>query len=515
MAENIPKFKNNPVVFFNNSKRNLKHFKIQSNRKFFSIYVGNIKESFSEIGLYYLFSEVGPVDSVKLCRNINTGKHIGFGYIDFKNKQDANKVIENIDLHSIFKKILKTIKIMWKDADDSLRESGYCNIFVKNLSSGFDLKDLYNLFICFGQILSSKIALDENRRSLEFGFINFENQYSADHAIEKINGKKINGKKIFVGPFIKKEKFNLLMQKKKGFSVGHRNLTNIYIKNLNSVNFTDKYLKGLFGVFGEITSIFIPKDHEDKPKGFAFINFSSSIEAEDAIFKMNNKIFGDFALYVNRAIKKETRERIFRGNENTDVLLKNKKYINKTIIVKNLEMKNKEKLISSEFSVLGEIINCKILKKGDSVSSGLFFFTFKNQPDLLNVNYIRKKYRFLRKLTFGFISKPFESFIKKKFKSISKTSKKKCGNHFEDKSNQKKKKFSESFFFFFFLHIIKFKRKNSKFLFHFHLTKNFQRKFSSRLSFFTSNLNLEKSISLFFCKKKLRNQTINYFTRKK
>ncbi|KAJ1463605.1 putative polyA binding protein cytoplasmic 1, partial [Baffinella frigidus] len=203
-------------------------------QKILSLYVGNIKESFTEIGLYYLFSEIGPVDSVKLCRNMITGKHIGFGYIDFKNKQDAKKVIENIDLNSNFKNLFKPIKIMWKDTNDSLRESGYCNIFVKNLSSGFDLKDLFNLFISFGQILSSKIALDDNRKSLEFGFVNFENQYSADHAIEKINGKKINGKKIFVGPFIKKENFNLIMQKKKKkkFSKGNRKFTNIYIKNL-------------------------------------------------------------------------------------------------------------------------------------------------------------------------------------------------------------------------------------------------------------------------------------------
>ena len=508
-------FKKNPVVFFNNTKRKLKHSKIQSNQKLFSLYVGNINESFTEIGLYYIFSELGPVDSVKLCRDMITGKHIGFGYIDFKNKQDAKKVIENINLHSIFKKIFKPIEIMWKDADDSFRESGYCNIFVKNLSSGFDLKDLFNLFIFFGQILSSKIALDENRKSLEFGFVNFENQHSADLAIEKINGGKINGKKIFVGPFIKKEKFNLLMQKKRDVSVGHRNFTNIYIKNLNYENFTDKYLKGLFAVFGEITSIFIPKDYEDKPKGFAFINFSSSIEAEDAVFKMNNKIFGEFALYVNRAIKKETRDRIFNGNENNDVLFKNKKYLNKTIFVKKLEMKIKGKMISSEFSVFGKILNCKIFKKGDSVSFDLCFLTFKNQPDMLSVMSFRKKYRFLRKLTFSFISKPFENFIKKKFKSISKTSKKKCGNHFKDHSNQKKKIFSKNFLLFFFVQTFKIKKKNSIFYLHFHLTKNFERNFSSRLSFFKSNLNLEKSISLFFCKKKLRKQLINYFTRKK
>ncbi|KAJ1464198.1 hypothetical protein T484DRAFT_1598696, partial [Baffinella frigidus] len=67
-------------------------------------------------------------------------------------------------------------------------------------------------------------------------------------------------------------------------------------------------LEGLFGVFGDITSIFIPKDQDDKPIGFAFINFSSSIEAEDAVFKMNNKKIGDCILYVNRAIKKEERE---------------------------------------------------------------------------------------------------------------------------------------------------------------------------------------------------------------
>jgi len=227
---------------------------------------------------------------------------------------------------------------------------------------------------------------------------------------------------------------------------------------------------------------------------------------------MNNKKIGDCILYVNRAIKKEEREKILKENEKSDVLLKNKKNLKKTIIVKGIEMKIQEKIISSEFSVFGRIINCKILKRDDGVSFGLCFLTFKNRSDILTIMFMRKKYLFLRKLNFNLILKPYDYFIKKNFKSVSKTSRKKCVKYFEDDSFKKKKIFGEIFFTSFLEQLNKLKRKNSMFLFQFHLIKNFQRKFSSRLSFFTSNLDLEKFIPFFFCKKKLRNQLINYFT---
>jgi polyadenylate-binding protein len=87
-------------------------------------------------------------------------------------------------------------QIMWCQCDPSLQRSGVGNIFIKNLDKNIDNKALYNTFSTFGNILSCKIELDENKISKGFGYVHFETQEAADQAIEKVNGMLLNNKKV-------------------------------------------------------------------------------------------------------------------------------------------------------------------------------------------------------------------------------------------------------------------------------------------------------------------------------
>jgi len=53
--------------------------------------------------------------------------------------------------------------------------------------------------------MEKKVIIEE---SLGFGFVHFEKQKSADLAIQKVNGMLINGKKVFVGTHLKKNRKN-------------------------------------------------------------------------------------------------------------------------------------------------------------------------------------------------------------------------------------------------------------------------------------------------------------------
>jgi polyadenylate-binding protein len=77
---------------------------------------------------------------------------------------------------------------MWSQRDPSIRKSGVGNVFIKNLDTTIDHKALYDIFCAFGNILSCKVMTDENGQSKGYAFVHFENQDSADRAIEKING---------------------------------------------------------------------------------------------------------------------------------------------------------------------------------------------------------------------------------------------------------------------------------------------------------------------------------------
>lgn len=75
----------------------------------------------------------------------------------------------------------------------------------------------------------------------------------------------------------------------------------LYVGNL-SFNTTEAALRDAFGVFGTLTDVHLPNDRETgRPRGFAFITFSTAEESQAAIEKMNGAQLDGRALTVNEA----------------------------------------------------------------------------------------------------------------------------------------------------------------------------------------------------------------------
>jgi RNA recognition motif-containing protein len=61
------------------------------------LYVGNIPFGASEEDLKKLFSEVGPVQSVKIVTNAYSGRPRGFGFVEMTTQEDAQKAISMLN----------------------------------------------------------------------------------------------------------------------------------------------------------------------------------------------------------------------------------------------------------------------------------------------------------------------------------------------------------------------------------------------------------------------------------
>ncbi len=265
-----------------------------------SLYIGDLSTRIQENDILNIFSKMSGLESVRICRDLVSKKSLGYGYINFKKTKYAKKAMKKMNFYFDKNLFKKPLRIMWKEKNKSLRSSGKGNLFINHLPIYFKTIDLYKLFLPFGKILSCKICFDENGKSKKFGFVHFFSSSDARKAIRELKGTSIRGETFQISPFIKKETRSVLLPKNSTF-------TNIYIKNLSVDKFTETNIRNMFDVFGEITSIMIPMNI-DKPKGFAFINFASHLDAEEAVLKMDGKKVGNLFLYVSKAETKIERQ---------------------------------------------------------------------------------------------------------------------------------------------------------------------------------------------------------------
>merc|ERR1719482_862609 len=127
-----------------------------------SLYVGDLHSDVTEALLCDIFNAVGPVASIRVCRNAVTRRSLGYAYINYHNVVDAERALDTMN-YTLIKG--KPCRLMWSHRDPSLRKSGVGNIFVKNLDESIDHKALYDTFSLFGNILSCKVASDYDGQS--------------------------------------------------------------------------------------------------------------------------------------------------------------------------------------------------------------------------------------------------------------------------------------------------------------------------------------------------------------
>merc|ERR1719198_1709340 len=169
--------------------------------QFASLYVGDLQSDVTEAMLYEVFNSVGPVGSIRVCRDRVSRRSLGYAYVNFHSVGDAERALDTLNYSSIKG---RSCRLMWSQRDPSLRKSGAGNIYVKNLDKNIDNKALYDTFSLFGNILSCKVAADPSGKSYGYGFVHYETEEAAKQAIERVNGMQIGEKTVQVNQFVKR-----------------------------------------------------------------------------------------------------------------------------------------------------------------------------------------------------------------------------------------------------------------------------------------------------------------------
>ncbi|TYH27820.1 hypothetical protein ES288_A02G099300v1 [Gossypium darwinii] len=284
-----------------------------------SLYVGDLDVSVTDEQLYQTFGEVAPVVSVRVCRDTATGRSLGYGYVNYNNPRDVH-VLD----HDKLGESTLSFELL------SLCKSGTANIFIKNLDKSIDHKALHDTFSSFGNILSCKISTDGLGQSKGYGFVQFDNEESAQNAIDKLNGMLINDKQV-LETVPNKVKFN-----------------NVYVKNLSDTT-TDEELKTVLGEHGEITSVVVMRD------------------ADGAVEALNGKKFEDKKWYVGKAQKKSEREHELKARFEQNM--------------KEASDKFQDEKLKKMFSEFGNMTSCKVMRDPSGISKGSGFVAFSTPEE--------------------------------------------------------------------------------------------------------------------------------------
>eukprot|EP01135_Chromosphaera_perkinsii_P006689 Nk52_evm3s559 gene=Nk52_evmTU3s559 len=335
-----------------------------------SLYVGDLHPDVTEATLFEIFNAVGPVASIRVCRDAVTRRSLTYAYVNFHNPVDAERALDTMN-YSMVKG--NPMRIMWSQRDPSVRKSGVGNIFIKNLDKSIDNKALYDTFSAFGNILSCKVVCDENG-SKGYGFVHYDTNESADTAIEKVNGMLLNGTKVFVGNFISSR------ERADGKADPNETFTNVFVKNLPEEWNTDK-VKEVFGECGPIISATVMDDGEGKSRCFGFVCFENHESAAKAVETLNNKEFDSKNIYVGRAQKKSEREAELKQKYEQMKMERANRYQGVNLYVKNIDDTIEDERLRQEFATYGTITSAKIMRDDKGNSKGFGFVCFSSPEE--------------------------------------------------------------------------------------------------------------------------------------
>ncbi|XP_024924392.3 polyadenylate-binding protein 6 isoform X1 [Ziziphus jujuba] len=333
-----------------------------------SLYVGDLDPQVTEADLMDTFRCMGPIASVRLCRDSLTGDSLRYAYVNFFSFSHASKALNFLN-HTELKG--KPMRIMWSQRDPLTRKTGIGNLFVKNLDPSITSGQLQHMFSNYGTILSCKVA-EENGKSKGFGFVQFNSEESALAARDALHDTLVKGKKIYVSKFVKKSMRTVVHEES--------SFTNLYVKNLPE-DVTEDLLLDMFSRFGKVSSIAIMRNDQGKSRGFGFVNFHTPEEAMKAVEVLNGSLQGPNGLSVARAQKKAERIEVLKNQRKEIFNCHIEKLKAQNLYVKNLDISVDESKLQKHFSVCGKIISVKVMRHANGISRRFGFVCFSTPEE--------------------------------------------------------------------------------------------------------------------------------------
>ena len=189
---------------------------------------------------------------------------------------------------------LSASDLLARNVDESTAETS--TLFVRNLNFTTTSERLTEAFQSLKGLLSARVKTKPDPKkpgeslSMGFGFLEFRTDQDAQAALLAMDGYDLEGHRLLVKASHKGLDAAEERRKEDRAKKSSNRRTKIIIKNL-PFEANKKDVRALFGAYGQLRSVRVPKKFDSSARGFAFADFVTAREAENAIEALRDSHF--------------------------------------------------------------------------------------------------------------------------------------------------------------------------------------------------------------------------------
>jgi polyadenylate-binding protein len=265
-----------------------------------NLFIKGIPKNITPREVYEYFLQFGDISSCKICED-EFGNHNGYGYITYYKIEDAQKAIDESKDKKIFDSNNIEISPFQKRNERIINSYDNRKIYINNIPEKYTREDLEKLCNEYGKVEDCNIFIDKICKN--FGIVQFSSEKEAKEALNKLNGKEIDGNiltsKIFQTKYEHKQYLENSTKR-----INEQNINcNLHIKNI-PLTVKEEDLTKIFTKYGNVISARIEKSKVEKKeekgkfeivsKGFGYISFDKPESAKNAMEDLDGKFLPGF-----------------------------------------------------------------------------------------------------------------------------------------------------------------------------------------------------------------------------
>ena len=308
-----------------------------------NLHIREIPKNKTSREIFEYFHKFGDISSIKINEDEN-GIVVGTGYITYYNQDNAKKAMDETNGKKIWDSNMELAYQTSNKNDRNYHHYNYQNyqnyhnnndnkfkININNIPDNYTNDDIQKLCEEFGKIQNINVLTGQHGK---YANVVFSNEVEAKKAVEKLNNKEVNDKKLIVKEYQRKPNFqqnnpNYLHYFNNQYPTPNRyedpfeNNNKLYIRNIPLLA-TEEDLRKVFEPFGTIKSIKLDMETVDvkekdeikkrvSNKGYGYISYENAECAKKARESLNNthlQGFGSFPrpLIIDFYIPKDKRK---------------------------------------------------------------------------------------------------------------------------------------------------------------------------------------------------------------